>query len=170
MVLNVTSQTSVVIALAILNIQGSWGQTTTLEITQLSVPPLVRKGKDAKLNCIYNNQNISIASIKWFLNETQFLRYMPYEDPPLESFPVTGKIGEPIVNIDVSRTNGSEVYLINLDSSASGEYRCMVTEDGPYFRHVTKEANLTVTAGSHALENKILYIISPILLLGYKRN
>ncbi|CAL4091643.1 unnamed protein product, partial [Meganyctiphanes norvegica] len=120
---------------------GAW----CLKVTQLEVIPHANRHDDVKLTCHFTSPNKDISSIKWFHNDEQFFRYMPTEEPPTEFYPVEGEDGEPLITVDRSRSNGTDVWLTNVNLSASGTYRCMVTGDAPIFLDDSKEANLTVT-------------------------
>ncbi|CAL4091344.1 unnamed protein product, partial [Meganyctiphanes norvegica] len=120
---------------------GSW----CLKVTQLEVVPHARRHDDVKLTCHFTSPNKDISSIKWFHNDEQFFRYMPSEDPPTELYSVEAENGEPMITIDRSRSNGTDIYLTDVNLSASGTYRCQVTGDAPIFPDDSKDANLTVT-------------------------
>ncbi|CAL4133346.1 unnamed protein product [Meganyctiphanes norvegica] len=145
---------STLIFLIVFGLQGSW----CLKVTQLEVVPHVPRNEDVKLTCHFTSPNKHISSIKWFHNDVQFYRYMPSEDPPTEFYPVDGENGEPLIKVDRSRSNGTEIYLTDVNLSASGTYRCMVTGDAPMFLSDSEEANLTVTVipdGQPNLEGEV---------------
>lgn len=68
----------------------------------------------------------------------EFFRYVPASDPPLKTFPQVG------IDVDMSRSDNSTVFLRNLSLESFGNYTCQVSTDKPYFRCVQTTRQLEV--------------------------
>ncbi|KAF8773221.1 hypothetical protein HNY73_015899 [Argiope bruennichi] len=109
-----------------------------LRISMLHVPTPVVAGDSILLRCGYELGNETLYAVKWYKNMGEFYRYVPASDPPLKTFPQTG------VDVDISKSEKSSVYLRNLSLESFGNYTCQVSTDKPYFRCVQTTKHLEV--------------------------
>lgn len=63
---------------------------------KINVPVAVRSGSTLRMNCTYDLENTALYSIKWYLRDQEFYRYVPKESPPTRVFPLSG------IMVDVS--------------------------------------------------------------------
>ena len=62
-----------------------------LKNVQIIVPAAVSLGDHVKLQCLYDmDHNESLYTVKWYLNDEEFFRYVPKEVPPIQVFPPHG--------------------------------------------------------------------------------
>ncbi|XP_012288483.1 uncharacterized protein LOC105704112 isoform X2 [Orussus abietinus] len=99
---------------------------------------MVRSGDAALLTCNYDLIGSQLYSIKWYLGDEEFYRYIPKEEPPHVTFPVKGMM------VDVSNSNRQDVTLLNVTRELSGRYKCEVTEDTSSYHTQIKEAMMEV--------------------------
>lgn len=74
-----------------------------IKIVELEVPSKVRKGQAIQMSCLYDLQNQSLYSLKWFYRSTklerdekEFFRFTPNEKPHKRQFKL------PNITVDVS--------------------------------------------------------------------
>ncbi|KAJ8721614.1 hypothetical protein PYW07_002389 [Mythimna separata] len=99
----------------------------SLRLVHLRVPSYKREGGKALFTCQYDLQGDTLYSVKWYKDGREFYRYMPSTHPSLFNFPVAG------VNIDIGRSTGNNVALVNLSQESSGNYSCEVNSEAPTF-------------------------------------
>lgn len=63
---------------------------------RVEVPPYVKAGDTAVLQCKYDLGSETLYALKWYKGSQEFYRYTPKESPPIKSFPIVG------LQIDVS--------------------------------------------------------------------
>ncbi|KOC70970.1 hypothetical protein WH47_04956, partial [Habropoda laboriosa] len=56
----------------------------------INVPAVVRSGDTVTLSCHYDLEGLPLYTIQWFLEDTEFYRYLPERDPPYSTFNVDG--------------------------------------------------------------------------------
>ncbi|XP_042903756.1 cell adhesion molecule 2 [Parasteatoda tepidariorum] len=110
----------------------------TLRISMLHIPTPVVTGDSVRLRCRYELGNETLYAVKWYKNMGEFYRYVPASDPPLKTFNQTG------IDVDMSKSDNSTVYLRNLSMDSYGDYTCQVSTDKPYFRCVQATKTLQV--------------------------
>ncbi|XP_026333539.1 uncharacterized protein LOC113240442 [Hyposmocoma kahamanoa] len=90
-------------------------------------PPVVQRGSDAILACLYELTDAPLYSVKWYRGRHEFYRYSPTETPATKIFPFAG------INVDLARSNQSQVVLTRVSFGLSGNFSCEVTADAPSF-------------------------------------
>ncbi|KAL4708828.1 hypothetical protein ACJJTC_019344 [Scirpophaga incertulas] len=90
-------------------------------------PPVVQRGSDATLACLYELTDAPLYSVKWYRGRHEFYRYSPTEAPATKIFPFAG------INVDLARSNQSQVVLTRVSFGLSGNFSCEVTADAPSF-------------------------------------
>ncbi|OXU31689.1 hypothetical protein TSAR_010661 [Trichomalopsis sarcophagae] len=61
---------------------------TGLKTLKITAPERVRVGDSALLTCSYDLENAPLYVIKWYLDDTEFYRYVPKKEPSHAIFPV----------------------------------------------------------------------------------
>lgn len=67
-----------------------------LKDVTIDIPVAVTPGDTVKMRCLYNLENESLYTVKWYKGRQEFYRYVPKELPHTRVFPLPG------VNVDVS--------------------------------------------------------------------
>ncbi|XP_035212578.1 uncharacterized protein LOC118186582 [Stegodyphus dumicola] len=109
-----------------------------LRINMLHIPTPVVTGENVILRCGYELGNETLYAVKWYKNMGEFFRFVPASDPPLKAFPQVG------IDVDISKSDKSTVYLRNLSLESFGNYTCQVSTDKPFFRCVQTTRQLEV--------------------------
>ncbi|GFU18488.1 uncharacterized protein NPIL_520561 [Nephila pilipes] len=109
-----------------------------LKINLLHIPTPVVAGESVMLKCKYELGNETLYSVKWYKNMGEFFRYVPASDPPFKTFRQIG------INVDVTKSDKSTVYLREMSMDSFGNYTCQVSTDKPYFRCVQTTRHLEV--------------------------
>ncbi|XP_039278369.1 uncharacterized protein LOC111044738 [Nilaparvata lugens] len=98
----------------------------------------VLRGQPVFLSCDYDLEDASLYSIKWYLNDQEFYRYVPKESPPTRVFALPG------LHVDVSNSDSHGVMLLNASRPLTGQYKCEVSADAPLFHTDIRSTHLTV--------------------------
>ncbi|KAM3959943.1 LOW QUALITY PROTEIN: uncharacterized protein ACR2FA_005963 [Aphomia sociella] len=110
-----------------------------LRATELRIsPPVVQRGSDAILACLYQLTDAPLYSVKWYRGRHEFYRYSPTETPATKIFPFAG------INVDLARSNQSQVVLTRVSFGLSGNFSCEVTADAPSFATSIVSNNMEV--------------------------
>ncbi|XP_045535302.1 uncharacterized protein LOC106714156 [Papilio machaon] len=110
-----------------------------LRATELRIsPPVVQRGSDATLACLYELTDAPLYSVKWYRGRHEFYRYSPTEQPATKIFPFAG------INVDLARSNQSQVVLTRVSFGLSGNFSCEVTADAPSFATSIVSNNMEV--------------------------
>uniref|UniRef100_A0A2S2PAJ8 Ig-like domain-containing protein n=1 Tax=Schizaphis graminum TaxID=13262 RepID=A0A2S2PAJ8_SCHGA len=88
------------------------------------------------MNCTYDLENTALYSIKWYLRDQEFYRYVPKESPPTRVFPMSGII------VNVQESDENKVTIVNVQRELTGYYKCEVSADAPLF-HTGIKTKLT---------------------------
>ncbi|XP_011505798.1 PREDICTED: cell adhesion molecule 1-like [Ceratosolen solmsi marchali] len=123
-----------IICLLILVVGGS----TSLKNLKITVPERVRVGDSALLTCSYDLEDAHLYAIKWYLDEEEFYRFVPKNEPPHDTFQVRN------IQVNVSSSNMQDVTLVNVQNNHTGRYKCEVTEDIPRYDTKLQEADVLV--------------------------
>nr|XP_027205750.1 uncharacterized protein LOC113799335 [Dermatophagoides pteronyssinus] len=138
-----------------------------IKVVSLNVPPHVRKGSDLQLSCLFDLDNATLYSLKWFYrahewdrDEQEFFRFTPRHKPYKQVFPLDG------IQVDLSKSSGSIVYIRRASSKTSGKYKCEISVEDT-FQTVAAEKLMTVfnSSSDHLFINYII-INSLIILFG----
>lgn len=150
---------------------------SAVRVVALNVPSQVRKGSEVELSCLYDLDNASLYSLKWFyrindtdLDEQEFFRFTPTLKPYKQFFPLDG------INVNVSQFNcnwslsnsnfciflssklqvnkseGGRVVITETNRKTSGNYKCEISVEGT-FQTVAAEKLMTVLTGKISLDN-----------------
>ncbi|XP_026274063.1 uncharacterized protein LOC113203532 [Frankliniella occidentalis] len=115
------------------------GGGACLRDVTLSVhPPAVERGQQARLVCNYDLENTKLYSVKYYRGQREFFRFFASEKPQTKVF----AIGKVPINVDLSRSNATQVVLTNVDHALAGNVTCEVTVEP--FRMLIAGAILTV--------------------------
>ncbi|XP_054720698.1 uncharacterized protein LOC129230325 [Uloborus diversus] len=120
---------------------AGWGRKGPkgLRLMALEVPQLVVSGEETTLTCVFDLEEDTLYSIKWYRDDLEFFRYVPSDKPPNQFFPLQG------LDIDLGRSSNGTVYIQDVDVSTAGTYKCEISADAPSFQTVSAEKMLTVT-------------------------
>ncbi|XP_076335161.1 uncharacterized protein LOC143238641 [Tachypleus tridentatus] len=135
-----------------------------LRITYLDIPRSVRSGQDVRLHCMYDLEEDSLYSVKWYKDDLEFFRYVPKEIPQRQFFPLDG------INIDFTHSSKDVVYIQDVQLSTGGKYRCEVSADAPSFRTVSTQKVMIVKVesggtmqGRSDLETLVILILAALV-------
>ncbi|CAB3384183.1 Hypothetical predicted protein [Cloeon dipterum] len=103
------------------------GFGSALRDVHVVVPPDVRHGDEAVLQCLFDLEGDSLYSVKWYKGEHEFYRFTPKETPSMKIFPLQG------IKVDQRRSNWSQVVLKRVLPALSDQYSCEVSADAPSF-------------------------------------
>ncbi|KAM7353810.1 beaten path Ib isoform 1-T3 [Cochliomyia hominivorax] len=99
-----------------------------LRNVSVTVPLAVKRGDNAILICNYDIENDTLYTVKWYRGRREFYRYTPKENPAWKIFASTNGL-----NVDITQSNASHVFLRNVSTTTSGRYACEVSVDAPSF-------------------------------------
>ncbi|XP_040563598.1 uncharacterized protein [Lepeophtheirus salmonis] len=114
----------------------------TIIILDILIPSYIRHGSTAQLVCIYDLEYDGLYSIKWYKDNIEFYSYTPrLRENPKRFYNVSG------IDVDIRRTNESQVALRNISWTSAGNYKCQVSGEGPLFatEFQTKRLRVAVT-------------------------
>lgn len=111
---------------------------TGLKDLTINVPAVVRSGDTVTLSCHYDLEGLSLYTIQWFLEDTEFYRYLPDRDPPYSIFDVDG------IHVNVSKSNTHDVTLVDVSRKLMGEYKCEVSAGRPSYHTLITRATMEV--------------------------
>ena len=78
-----------------------------LKNVRLKAVSAIKSGESLRLECDYDLENAQLYSIKWYLGDSEFYRYVPKESPPTRVFPTPG------ISVDVSSIRPNRGKLPN---------------------------------------------------------
>ncbi|KAL5239801.1 hypothetical protein ACI65C_007211 [Semiaphis heraclei] len=119
-----------------LSVAAFYYDNYTARDLQIHVPVAVRPGSILRMNCTYDLENTALYSIKWYLRDQEFYRYVPKESPPTRVFPMPGII------VNVQESDQNKVTIENVQRELTGYYKCEVSADAPLF-HTGIKSKLT---------------------------
>ncbi|XP_031617834.1 uncharacterized protein LOC116337418 [Contarinia nasturtii] len=111
---------------------------TCLKDLKIYVPEAVALGDAVTLSCYYNLENASLYSVRWYLEQEEFYRFVPKESPPSRVFAVAG------ISVDLTKSNEHTVTLRSVSRIISGKYQCEASADAPLFHTETSTAKMLV--------------------------
>ncbi|VVC29578.1 Immunoglobulin-like domain,Immunoglobulin-like fold,CD80-like, immunoglobulin C2-set [Cinara cedri] len=103
---------------------------------QIHVPVAIPSGSTLQMNCTYDLENTALYSIKWYLRDQEFYRFVPKESPPTRVFAFPG------ITVDVQESDRNKVTIRNAQRILTGFYKCEVSADAPLF-HTGIKTKLT---------------------------
>ncbi|XKL63708.1 hypothetical protein PGB90_006072 [Kerria lacca] len=105
------------------------------------MPDAVQKGAKVRLVCKYDLEGEVLYTLKWYKEETEFLKYTPREIPSIKFFPMKSY---PDLEIIKEETFGDQVTIKKALVSIGGHYACQVTTDMPSFHEASGRGVLRV--------------------------
>ncbi|XP_054264601.1 uncharacterized protein LOC128987659 [Macrosteles quadrilineatus] len=116
------------------------GTTRSLVLTSVRIERHTLLGNSSILECHYDLQGEPLYSVKWYKDGNEFFRFLPKDIPPKQVFPLSG------VEVDVDRSNATQVCLIKLTLASTGRYRCEVSAEAPSFQTVSDHGDMQTVA------------------------
>ncbi|XP_047365339.1 uncharacterized protein LOC124955237 isoform X1 [Vespa velutina] len=108
---------------------------------EIKMPREAEEGATIELRCEWRLLGgAGLYSVKWYKDEHEFFRYVPDNDPKIQTFPQLG------IHLDKRSNSEKSIRLANVRLETSGQYKCEVSTEGPSFASFHKTANLTVIA------------------------
>ncbi|KAG8187930.1 hypothetical protein JTE90_027704 [Oedothorax gibbosus] len=133
------------------------GCCSPLKISHLHIPTPVVTGDSVMLRCGFELGGETLYAVKWYKNMGEFFRYVPASEPPYKTFPQQG------IDVDVTKSDRSAVYLRDVSMDSFGNYTCQVSSDKPHFRCVQSTRHLEVLVppsdGPMLAEEKSDYVV-----------
>ncbi|XP_076629889.1 uncharacterized protein LOC143346040 [Colletes latitarsis] len=114
------------------------GGATGLKDLTINVPAVVRSGDTVTLSCHYDLEGLPLYTIQWFLDGTEFYRYLPERDPPYSTFDVDG------IHVNVSKSNTHDVTVVDVSRKLTGLYKCEVSAGSPSYHTLIEKAWMEV--------------------------
>ncbi|XP_006609359.1 uncharacterized protein LOC102672432 [Apis dorsata] len=114
------------------------GGATGLKDLTINVPAVVRSGDTVTLSCHYDLEGLPLYTIQWFLEDTEFYRYLSEADPPYTIFEVDG------IHVNISKSNSHDVTLVDVSRKMTGMYKCEVMGGKPSYHAQIKRARMEV--------------------------
>ncbi|KAH0808067.1 hypothetical protein GEV33_014724 [Tenebrio molitor] len=111
-------------------------------------PQTVEKSRHATLICSYDLEGASLYYVKWYRGTYEFYRYTPSEKPTTKLFPFKA------INVDMNRSNSTQVVLTDIDFQLSGNFSCEVTTAEEPASTQTAVKSMLVSVFSH-IDGKI---------------
>ncbi|XP_066996214.2 uncharacterized protein [Anabrus simplex] len=112
--------------------------TSSLELQRVSVPQYKLRGEMALLECVYELEDDSLYSVKWYKDDEEFYRFVPKANPPQNSYKLEG------IKVDHHLSDDKQVVLRNVNLKTSGLYRCEVSAEAPSFASAQGEGRMDV--------------------------
>ncbi|CRK92443.1 CLUMA_CG006010, isoform A [Clunio marinus] len=130
---------------------------------QLITKKYVEKGSSTTLYCRHNVDMDILYKVAWLRSsEHKFFEYINNRIPPYRNFSTPG------ADIDFSKSNESQVTLMNVDFDATAGYYCEVSIDNPIFTKASNEEHIHVivkqTGSPKILFKKKLFVVGENLI------
>ncbi|XP_078041270.1 uncharacterized protein LOC144472230 [Augochlora pura] len=109
-----------------------------LRMTALQIPQHVVLNETVRMQCNFNMDDEKLYSVKWYKDGHEFYRFVPQDNPRVQTFLVPG------VNVNTDNSTEKSVVLKNVNLTSSGRYRCEVSAEAPAFQTVSDHADMTV--------------------------
>lgn len=127
-----------ILVLLLMSVTTSHVVQARIRISSVHVPSPAVTGDSVILKCMFDLGSETLYALKWYRNMREFFRYVPAANPPLKTFPQDG------IDVDMSRSDKTTVYLRNLSLQSFGNYTCQVSTDKPHFRCVQTTKHMEV--------------------------
>ncbi|OAD58893.1 hypothetical protein WN48_10078 [Eufriesea mexicana] len=131
--------------------KGGRGGVTGLKDLTMNVPAMVRSGDTVTLSCHYDLEGLPLYKIQWMLEEVEFYRNAPDQDPPYKTYDVDG------VHVNVSKSNTHDVTLTNVSRKLTGEYKCEVSGGRPSYHTDIRKARMEVVGFREKRDSALSY-------------
>ncbi|KAF9791639.1 hypothetical protein SFRURICE_020038 [Spodoptera frugiperda] len=114
-----------------------------LRATDLRIsPPVVQRGNDTTLACLYELTDAPLYSVKWYRGRHEFYRYSPTENPTTKIFPFAG------INVDLIYLNlvFSVTNVFLKSASKSKIFFCFMGAftNTKFYMHMTTRPETTI--------------------------
>ncbi|KAG4077653.1 hypothetical protein HA402_012964 [Bradysia odoriphaga] len=106
--------------------------TLSLRITDLQIPEFMVKNSSVQLSCDFDLEGAELYSLKWFVSNHEFYRFVPNEIPEQKVFPGYG------INVDLKNSSMKVVTIRSTNISPDSTFTCEVSSDAPFFDSVTQ--------------------------------
>ncbi|XP_033214732.1 uncharacterized protein LOC117171484 [Belonocnema kinseyi] len=104
------------------------------------VPKEADVGTSINLRCEWSlAKGDTLYSVKWYKDDHEFFRYVPDQQPRIQTFPLNG------IYLDETDKTENSIRL-KVTRGSSGQYKCEVSTEAPNFATTYRKANLTVIA------------------------
>ncbi|KAH0951269.1 hypothetical protein HN011_012347, partial [Eciton burchellii] len=111
---------------------------------EFKMPTEAVVGSSVELKCEWRILGVSnLYSVKWYKDDHEFFRYVPDNNPKTQMFPRAGVKVEKRSSSEKSN-NQKSIRLKDLVLESSGQYKCEVSTEAPFFATTFETANLTV--------------------------
>ncbi|XP_076548546.1 uncharacterized protein LOC143306091 [Osmia lignaria lignaria] len=130
----------IVYAIHLTGVFAIFDKTSDIKV-KIKVPNEAKMGSSVELECEWHLYGPSgLYSVKWYKDDHEFFRYIPEDNPRIQTFP------QPGIKIDNGWNNEKSIRLNDLEARSSGQYKCEVSTEAPSFATIYQTANLTVIA------------------------
>ncbi|KAG7198281.1 hypothetical protein KM043_005684 [Ampulex compressa] len=120
--------------------EGSSWSRGDIEV-EVMVPKEAEVGSSVELKCDWRLLGGNgLYSVKWYKDDHEFFRYMPDNDPRIQTFT------QPGVTLERRSNSEKSIRLKDLVLASAGQYKCEVSNEAPSFDTAYETANLTVIA------------------------
>ncbi|XP_046666464.1 uncharacterized protein LOC124358214 [Homalodisca vitripennis] len=130
----------VLISLTVWNVLNKGYPVDGLSLTAVRIEGHAILGNHSVLECQFDLQGETLYSVKWYKDGNEFFRYLPRDKPPVQVFPMEG------IDVDIPRSNETQVALNSLVLASTGRYRCEVSAEAPSFQTVSDHGDMLVVA------------------------
>lgn len=134
-----------VLAIQIVGAAAISSKATSSDIrVDFKMPTEAVVGSSVELKCEWRILGMSkLYSVKWYKDDHEIFRYMPESNPKTQMFPRVGVKVEKRSSSEKSN-NQKSIRLKDLVLESSGQYKCEVSTEAPFFATTFQTANLTV--------------------------
>ncbi|KAJ9598387.1 hypothetical protein L9F63_010909, partial [Diploptera punctata] len=112
----------------------------SLRMSEVRIPMHIVKGQEARLECHFDLEGEALYSVKWYKDGSEFFRYVPRDQPPVQLFNLPG------VSVEMLNSTPSQVILKSVSLASTGRYRCEVSAEAPSFQTVSDHGDMTIVA------------------------
>ncbi|XP_064114853.1 uncharacterized protein LOC135221048 [Macrobrachium nipponense] len=115
------------------------GVTEGIRVTKVQVPESLVVGDSAWLDCGFEEEDDHVYTLKWYLGLHEFYRWTPAEIHEDKIFPLPSAF-----EIDLENSRRGRVRVLNVTLAATGNFRCEISGEAPFFRTSFGTATMTV--------------------------
>lgn len=119
------------------------GQLGLKDVELVLEPAVVQRLQHSILHCNYDLEKSPLYSVKWYRGPFEFYRFTPSEHPSSKVFPIGG------ILVDMNHSNGTQVFLRNIEFNLAGNFTCEVTTDETFVTRMDSKAMLVVQLPDH---------------------
>ncbi|XP_068229242.1 uncharacterized protein [Palaemon carinicauda] len=115
------------------------GVTEGIRVTKVLVPDSLVVGDSAWLDCGFEEEDDHVYTLKWYLGLHEFYRWTPADTQEDKIFPLPSAF-----EIDLEHSRRGRVRVLNVTLAATGNFRCEISGEAPFFRTSFGTATLTI--------------------------